>query len=196
MLPADQHDTPANAERRPSPLRSSVATMAAHPRGFAFQRLQPMRSGESAPAWASFAALATAKLRGGFHEIPTTVDGIFRATPHNRSLWQRRRRYQGDADIGLSYDDVRHSIRKTNPDVGDKVIVFNITGEIPNDIVAVRTEIPDDLKAVIDAHLETDEGEAMFDEIYDWTSVRRTTDSEFDIVRDAAKALGITEPPG
>ena len=80
--------------------------------------------------------------------------------------------------------------------MGDKVIVFNITGEIPNDIVAVRTEIPDDLKAVIDAHLETDEGEAMFDEIYDWTSVRRTTDSEFDIVRDAAKALGITEPPG
>ncbi len=80
--------------------------------------------------------------------------------------------------------------------MGDKVIVFNITGEIPNDIVAVRTEIPDDLKAAIDAYLETDEGEAMFDEIYDWTSVRRTTDSEFDIVRAAANALGITEPPG
>jgi len=108
--------------------------------------------------------------------------------------------YNGDADIGLSYDDARRSIRKTNLDVGDKVIVFNITGEIPNDIVAVRSEIPGDLKTAIydsiDAYLATEEGEAMFDEIYGWTSIRGAEDSEFDIVRAAAQALGITEPPG
>ena len=108
--------------------------------------------------------------------------------------------YNGDADIGLSYDDARRSIRETNLDVGDKVIVFNITGEIPNDIVAVRSEIPGDLKTAIydsiDAYLATEEGEAMFDEIYGWTSIRGAEDSEFDIVRAAAQALGITEPPG
>ncbi|MDP6241279.1 MAG: PhnD/SsuA/transferrin family substrate-binding protein [Acidimicrobiales bacterium] len=108
--------------------------------------------------------------------------------------------YNGDADIGLSYDDARRSIRKTNLDVGDKVIVFNITGEIPNDIVAVRSEIPGDLKTAIydsiDAYLATEEGETMFDEIYGWTSIRGAEDSEFDIVRAAAQALGITEPPG
>jgi phosphonate transport system substrate-binding protein len=108
--------------------------------------------------------------------------------------------YNGDADIGLSYDDARRSVRKSNPDVGDKVIVFNITGEIPNDIVAVSSEIPDDLKTAIydaiDAYLATEEGEAIFDAIYGWTSIRGAEDSEFDIVRAAAQALGITEPPG
>ena len=108
--------------------------------------------------------------------------------------------YNGDADIGLSYDDARRSIRKTNPDVGDKVIVFNITGEIPNDIVAIRTELPGDLKTAIydaiEAYLATEEGETMFDDIYGWTDIRGAEDSEFDIVRAAAQALGITEPPG
>ena len=37
--------------------------------------------------------------------------------------------YNGDADIGLAYDDARRSIRKSNPDVGDRVIVFNITDD-------------------------------------------------------------------
>ena len=108
--------------------------------------------------------------------------------------------YNGDADIGLSYDDARRSMRKTNPDVGDKVIVFNITGEIPNDIVAASTLLPQSLQdAIYDAiagYLATDAGEEMFDEIYGWTDIRRATDSEFDIVRAAAEALGITEPPG
>ena len=91
-------------------------------------------------------------------------------------------------------------MRKTNPDVGDKVIVFNITGEIPNDIVAASTLLPQSLQdAIYDAiagYLATDAGEEMFDEIYGWTDIRRATDSEFDIVRAAAEALGITEPPG
>ncbi|MBC8363984.1 MAG: phosphate/phosphite/phosphonate ABC transporter substrate-binding protein [Actinobacteria bacterium] len=108
--------------------------------------------------------------------------------------------YNGDADIGLSYDDARRSIRKTNPDVGDKVIVFNITGEIPNDIVAVSTLLPQSLRnAIYDAiagYLATEVGEEMFDEIYGWTDIRGAEDSEFDIVRAAARELGITEPPG
>ena len=36
----------------------------------------------------------------------------------------------------------------------------------------------------------------MFDEIYGWTDIRGAEDSEFDIVRAAARELGITEPPG
>ncbi len=105
--------------------------------------------------------------------------------------------YNGDFDIGLSYDDARRTLRKDQPDVGDKVIVFNITSEIPNDVVAVRGELPDNLKQAVydatEAYLATDEGEAVFDEIYGWTGIRPAIDSDFDVVREAAKKLGVTE---
>ena len=108
--------------------------------------------------------------------------------------------YGGDADIGLSYDDARRSLRKEKLDVGEKVTVFNITSEIPNDVVAVSTLLPSSLRnAIYDAvaaYLQTEEGEAVFDEVYGWTDIRRADESDFDIVREAAQALGITDPPG
>lgn len=107
--------------------------------------------------------------------------------------------YNGDADIGLSFDDARRTIRRENPDVGEKVIVFNLTAEIPNDVVAVNADLPDDLKeaifTAIEDYLATEEGEAVFDEIYGWTGIRRAVESDFDIVREAAESLGITDPP-
>lgn len=103
--------------------------------------------------------------------------------------------YNGDFDIGVSFDDARRNIREDSPDVGSKVIVFNITDEIPNDVVVARTELPEDLRqAVYDAtekFLSTDEGVALFDEIYGWTGIRPAVDSEFDVVREAAVELGI-----
>jgi len=106
--------------------------------------------------------------------------------------------YNGDADFGVSFDDARSTIADTYPDVGSKVIVFDITDEIPNDVVAVRGELPDTLKDAIydaiDAYLATDEGQQVFDQIYQWTAIRRAQDSDFDVVRDAAVKLGITEP--
>ena len=108
--------------------------------------------------------------------------------------------YNGDADVGLSYDDARRSLRKEKTDVGDKVIVFNITSEVPNDVVAASTLLPASLRTAIYnaiyAYLETEEGEAVFDETYGWTSIRRAVESDFDVVRKAAEALGITEPVG
>jgi len=107
--------------------------------------------------------------------------------------------YNGDADVGLSFDDARRTIRRDSPDVGEKVIVFNITGEIPNDVVAVNKSLPQDLKDAIydaiDAYLATEEGEAVFDAIYGWTGIRRAVEGDFDIVRQAAENLGITDPP-
>ncbi len=107
--------------------------------------------------------------------------------------------YNGDATYGLSFDDARRTLRKEQTDVGDKVIIFSITDEIPNDVVAVRSDLPADLKdAIFDtvaAFLETEEGEAIFDEVYGWTDIRRAVESDFDIVREAALELGITDPP-
>jgi len=107
--------------------------------------------------------------------------------------------YNGDTKYGLSFDDARRTIRKGNTDVGEKVIVFSITSEIPNDVVAVRSDLPADLKDAIfntvADYLATDEGKAIFDEVYGWTSIRRAVESDFDIVRQAAQSLGITDPP-
>ena len=104
--------------------------------------------------------------------------------------------YNGDADVGLSFDDARRNIRVDSPDVGSKVIVFNITDEIPNDVVVARGELPDELvQAVYDAteaFLETEDGVALFDEIYGWTAIRPAVESDFDVVREAAEKLGVT----
>jgi phosphonate transport system substrate-binding protein len=106
--------------------------------------------------------------------------------------------YNGDTEIGLSFDDARRTLRGEQPDVGEKVIVFSITDEIPNDVVAVRSDLPQDLKdAIYDAvesFLATDEGEEIFDKIYGWTDISRAVEADFDIVRAAANTLGITEP--
>ncbi len=105
--------------------------------------------------------------------------------------------YNGDFDIGVSFDDARRSLRKDFPDVGSKVIVFNVTDDIPNDVVAVRGDLPDNLKQAffdaVQAYLETDEGEAVLDEIYGWTDIRPAVESDFDVVREAADKLGVTE---
>jgi phosphonate transport system substrate-binding protein len=105
--------------------------------------------------------------------------------------------YAGDFEIGLSYDDARRTLRKDKTDVGEKVIVFNITEDIPNDVVVVRGELPESLKlAIFDAtkaYLDTDEGAAVFDEIYGWTDIRVARDEDFDVVREAAQKLGVTE---
>ena len=99
--------------------------------------------------------------------------------------------YNNDADIGLAYDDARRSLRKEKLDVGEKVIVFNLTPEIPNDVVAVSTLLPSSLKAAIynamSAYLSTEEGEAVLDEVAGWTDIRRAVESDFDVVRQAAK---------
>jgi len=107
--------------------------------------------------------------------------------------------YNGDAKYGLSFDDARRNIREEEPDVGQEVIVFSITREIPNDVVAARSDLPDTLKTAIydtvEAYLATEEGEAVFDEIYSWTDIQPANEADFDIVREAAAELGISEPP-
>jgi phosphonate transport system substrate-binding protein len=103
--------------------------------------------------------------------------------------------YNGDADIGVSYDDARRSLRKEKLDVGEKVIVFNLTPEIPNDVVAASSRLSDSLQTAvydaISAYLMTEEGEAAFNHVYGWTDMRRAVESDFDIVREAIDALDI-----
>ena len=103
--------------------------------------------------------------------------------------------YNGDAKFGVTYDDARRTLRKTNPDVGEKVIAFAITEEIPNDVIAVRTDLPEDIKQkiydIMSEFIATEDGRALMDEIYGWTDLVPADNSEFDVVREAAQEFGL-----
>jgi phosphonate transport system substrate-binding protein len=103
--------------------------------------------------------------------------------------------YNGDHKFGVTYDDARRTLRKTQPDVGEKVIAIGITDEIPNDVVAVRSDLPEDMKAkiytILKEYISTDEGYAVMDEIYGWTDIVEADNSEFDVVKQAAEEFGL-----
>ncbi len=103
--------------------------------------------------------------------------------------------YNGDAKFGVSYDDARRTLRKTNPDVGEVVIAIGITAEIPNDVIAVRAGLPEELKTqiyeIVSDYISTDEGQAVMDEIYGWTDIVPAVNSEFDVVKQAAEEFGL-----
>ncbi len=108
--------------------------------------------------------------------------------------------YQGDADIGVSFDDARRTIRRENPDVGEKVIVFNITSRIANDVIAVRSDLPDSLKEALFTAMEdfinTDAGQQVMDELYSWTDLTRAdevTQQSLVAISDAIDELGFAD---
>jgi phosphonate transport system substrate-binding protein len=105
----------------------------------------------------------------------------------------------GEADVGLSFSDAGRSVSGEPPPAGDELVVFAITPEVPHDVLAVRRHLPESLKdAVREAvvgYLQTPEGVDVFTQVYGWTEVRPARDSDFDIVREAAVALDLSEPP-
>jgi phosphonate transport system substrate-binding protein len=105
--------------------------------------------------------------------------------------------YDGSADIGVSFDDARATIAGENSDVGQKVIVFNITSRIANDVIAVRADLPDSLKdALFQAmadFIATEEGLAVMENLYSWTDLIRAdavTEQSLLAIEEAIAELG------
>lgn len=102
--------------------------------------------------------------------------------------------YNGDVAVGLSFDDARGIVSEEFPDVGEKVVVFAYSQEIPNDGFVIRSDLPDSLKqAVVDAMLEyasTDEGKEVLNSIYEIDDIVEADPSVLDVVRDADEELG------
>lgn len=57
--------------------------------------------------------------------------------------------YNGDVDVGVSFDDARSWVAQTYADIGRAVIVFNEGEPIPNDGVTVRGDLPAEVKEAI-----------------------------------------------
>jgi phosphonate transport system substrate-binding protein len=104
--------------------------------------------------------------------------------------------YNEDAEVGVSFDDARILVAEQNPDVGERVVVFALSPEIPNDGISVRGDLPEDLKEAIKNSLleysQTEEGSEVLNEIYEISELAEADLDALEIVREAASQLGIT----
>jgi phosphonate transport system substrate-binding protein len=118
------------------------------------------------------------------------IDGLF-AGGHDGSV---QAVYDGDAVVGVSYNDARGDIVETSPDVGEKVVVFGWSGPIPNDGFAVAGDLPDSLVEAITAAFvaisDTEEGAALLSDLYNIDALVPVTSSDYDVIRDLETELG------
>ncbi|KIP53511.1 phosphate/phosphite/phosphonate ABC transporter substrate-binding protein [Leucobacter komagatae] len=103
--------------------------------------------------------------------------------------------YNGDAEVGFSFWDARDIVAKDIPDVGEKVVVFAMTEEIPNDGVALSSSLSPELQQRITdalaAYSESAEGSAILESIYSITKLAPANPDSLDVVARAAQALGL-----
>jgi phosphonate transport system substrate-binding protein len=101
--------------------------------------------------------------------------------------------YDGDAAVGVSFNDARTEIVETNPDVGEQVVVFAWSAPIPNDGFAVAGDLPDDLKEAITAAFvdiaSTPEGADLLSELYSIDGLRPVESENYDVIRDLRTEL-------
>ncbi|WP_414647588.1 phosphate/phosphite/phosphonate ABC transporter substrate-binding protein [Cellulomonas sp.] len=103
--------------------------------------------------------------------------------------------YNGDAEVGFSFWDARTIVAKDTPDVGQKVVVFALTEEIPNDGVALAASLSPELQDRITTALEdfsnTDEGSQVLTDIYSISKLAPADPASLDVVARAAEKLGL-----
>ncbi len=105
--------------------------------------------------------------------------------------------YDGDATVGVSFNDARGELVEQAPDVGQQVVVFGWSSPIPNDGFAVASSIDEaGVQAITDALLTIcndegacGEGGVMY-ELYEIDGLVEVNDAEFDVIRDLEAQLG------
>jgi phosphonate transport system substrate-binding protein len=121
---------------------------------------------------------------------PDTLDRLF-AGAHDAAVIAV---CEGQAEIGVSFDDARPEAT-TGCDVNGTVVVFAYGPEIPNDGIVVDGDLPEDLKLEIQRALieysESEEGSEVLQEVYNITRLTEPNLDALQIVRDAARELGI-----
>lgn len=103
--------------------------------------------------------------------------------------------YNGDAEVGFSFWDARTIVASDTPDVGQKVVVFAMTEEIPNDGVALTDdlspELQDRITEALQSYSESEEGSAVLESIYSITKLAPADPDSLDVVARAAEQLGL-----
>lgn len=101
---------------------------------------------------------------------------------------------RGDAPLGVSVDDARIDVVEEVPDIGTQVTVFAWTPEILHDGVAVRGDLPEDLRTRIadamTAVIATPEGAAAFEAVYAIEGLVPIDAAALDEAREVAANFG------
>jgi phosphonate transport system substrate-binding protein len=117
---------------------------------------------------------------------PFALSGSFFAGGHPNSVLSVAR---GDAAVGVSFNDARNNVVEELPTVGEDVVVFAWSTNIPNDGVAVAGDLPEDLKDAITAAFlaiaQSEEGLAALDAVY---SIEGLVPADLDAL-DAARQV-------
>ena len=121
------------------------------------------------------------------------IEGLF-AGGHDTSV---QAVYDGDATVGVSFNDARGQLVEQTPDVGQEVVVFGWSSAIPNDGFAVSGSLSDAaVQAITDALLEIcndegacGEGGVMY-ELYEIDGLAPVNSGEFDVIRTLEAELG------
>ncbi|WP_104083004.1 phosphate/phosphite/phosphonate ABC transporter substrate-binding protein [Cryobacterium sp. Y11] len=144
--------------------------------------------GPGSPAGYIYPMLA---LKNAGLNIDTDIDAI-PVTANDASVLAV---YNGDAEVGFSFWDARDIVSKDVPDVGQKVVVFALTGEIPNDGVALTKglsqELQDKITTALADYSSTAEGSAALMSVYSISKLALADPSSLDVVADAATQLGL-----
>lgn len=114
--------------------------------------------------------------------------------------------YQGRVDAGATYytppqggqiDDARRLVKTQYPDVESKVKIIELSEPIPNDPIAFRKDIPEEMKEkIVDALLQfaaTEEGKKALDLMVGATNFKKASDADYDTVRELLKTLSPEE---
>ena len=104
--------------------------------------------------------------------------------------------YNGDCDAGASYVDARTNLEEDYPDVMEKVVVIELTEDIPNDGVQFIPDFDEELKTqIVDALMaiaETEEGQEALDTAYSWAGLEKHGDEFYDPFRQVLQASGMS----
>lgn len=103
--------------------------------------------------------------------------------------------YKGDAEVGFSYWDAREVVASDTPDVGEKVVVFALTDEVPNDGMSISSKLSSEWQGKInDAMLDfagTPEGVNALTAIYQITGMAPADVASLRTTQEAAKSIGL-----
>jgi phosphonate transport system substrate-binding protein len=98
---------------------------------------------------------------------PFALSGAFFAGGHPNAVTAVA---DGDATVGVSFNDARRELVDERPGIGEEVTVFAWSDNIPNDGIALAGTLPDDLQQQItDAFVaiaDTEDGLAILQTIY------------------------------
>ncbi|MFH1446034.1 MAG: PhnD/SsuA/transferrin family substrate-binding protein, partial [Chloroflexota bacterium] len=104
--------------------------------------------------------------------------------------------YNGDCEAGASYVDARTRVEADYPDIMDKIVIIEISIDIPNDGVQFVESFPAELRQqIVDALLKiaaTEEGATALNEAYQWDALEAKDNTFYDAFRQLLDAAGVS----